>query len=345
MNQKLIWSLPLALTLVAGCNQGGASTADTAVAVVNGAQINKDDFHSYLERKRTVQVISQDGQIGALQVAGLLGLQALQDMVNRELLVQVAKDQNVMPTEADIKKELDYQTKRDPQFVKRLNTAGLSLEQIKRDVSLDLARFNVITKGITVKPADVDAFIKENPRAFETPASVDLYWIVLSDPKNKALVDADLKSGQQFPTVAARYSVDPSAKSLSGQYPRRQESQLPPKLRDLIKDLKPGASTAWVQDGSNSLKFYLQSRTAAGKIKIDDTIREAVRRQLAEQRGNQGNDLNKTLRDRLKTAKVDIKIPYMKDGWKTLMESVKQADSAAPGGAPGGSGAAPSTGR
>ena len=335
VNQKLIWMLPLAVGLITGCNQGGGGggAGDSTVAVVNGAEVSEKDFHSYLERKRTVQVATPDGQIATLQVAGLLGLQGLQDMVNREILIQIAKDQNVMPDDAAIKKELDYQTKRDPQFVKRLNTAGLSLDQIKRDLSLDLARFNVVTKGITVTPKDVDDFIKSTPKAFETPAAVDLYWIVLNDPKNKAAVDADLKAGQQFPVVAGRYSVDPAAKTSSGQYPRRQENQLPPKLQELVKNMKPGTASQWLQDGNNSLKFFLQSRTPAGKIKIDDTIREAVRRQLAEQRGSQGNDLNKTLRDRLKTAKVEIKIPYMKEGWKSLMEALKQQDASAP--APG----------
>jgi hypothetical protein len=67
----------------------------------------------------------------------------------------------------------------------------------------------------------------------------------------------------------------------------------------------------------------LQSKTPESKLEITETVREQVRRRLAEMRGQQANDLGKTIQDRLKAAKVDITVPYLKKSWDTAMQALK----------------------
>ncbi|RYG36927.1 hypothetical protein EON81_08200 [bacterium] len=327
----------LSLSLLAiGCGSKGGPTATVGgsdvVAIVNKEPITAAEFNEYLPRKSTVQVITPQGAT-EVKVAGSLGIQALRDLVNKKLLLQLATDSGVAPTQADIEQELKFQTARDPNFTRRLTTAGLNLEQIKADLQVAIASRKVITKGITVTPKEVDDYIKQNPKAFETPARVELSWIVLMDKKNKAAVDQDLKGGSSFGQVASRYSEAPNARTTMGAYPEQVVDRLPAKLQPIVAKLNAGGSTDWIADGpQNIVKFYLQSRTPAGKLKIDDTLKESVKRLLEEQRGSQARDLNKTLSDRLRTAEIDVKLNWLRDPWKQAIDNLKgSAERTAPG--------------
>jgi len=321
----------LAAAFAAGCgNKGGGSAGGSGdgLVTVNGANVSVEELHKYLERKQSVQVIGEQGLVEA-RVAGSLALQGMRDLINRQLLMQIAKEEGVAPTPEAVAKELEYQTKRNPALVKTLTQAGLTLDEIRADLALDLARFNLLTKGVTITQSDVDLFIKENPKEFVNPETVDLYWVLLRNPANKAKVDKDLASGQQFPVVAARYSEAQDARRQNGVYPIREVSRLNPRLKTIVDKLKPGSSTEWIQDGQNAVKFFLQGRTPEAKVNIDEAMREQVRRRLAEARGGQANDLGKTLTDRLKAAKIEVKVPHLREAWTQAFDAVKNQDAGA----------------
>jgi parvulin-like peptidyl-prolyl isomerase len=333
LNKGIFAALPLLAVVFAGCNNSGGG--GKPVAIVNNDPINEMDYFKYLERKRTVLAVTPQGPVD-VQVAGSLGLQALRDLVNRRLLIQIAKDQSVSPTEEEIKRELDFQTKRNPQFVKALQSAGMSLTEIRADLSIDLARFKLLTKGITVTPADVDKYIKDNPTEFVSPAQVDLYYIQVSSDQGKKQVDAALKQGTSFPVAASRFSEAPNARTNQGQFPLRVLDQMPDPLQAIIKKAKVGTATDWVPDGGNFLKFFVANRTNEEKIKIDETIRESVRRRIAEERGSQANDLGKSIQEKMRSAKIDVKAEHLAQGWKEAMDQLKaeQASNSAGTGAP-----------
>jgi len=315
------------LTALPGCGK----KSEDAIAVVNGDPITVNEYHDYMERKAVVMVQTPQGPVTA-RVAGSLGFQALQDVINRRIIMQAAKDQGVAPTDATIEKELAFRTKQNPMYVKSLTAAGMTLIQIRDDLALDLARSNLLTKGITITKDDIDSFIKDNPSEFTNPATADLYWIVLKDAKKKTQVDQDLKAGQSFPTVAARYSDDPNARRTNGAVPSqwRVVDSMPPILKGIVTKTSEHTASDWIKDGGNSVKIYVEKKTKAQQVPIDDDMREQVRRRLGEIRGSQANDLNKSLGDRLKTATIDIKVDYLRDAWKKAMDDLKSQDAQSP---------------
>ena len=332
MNKNLILFLPAAVA-VAGCNSGSnpmkASSAPQDLAVVNGETIKMADFHEYLERKRQVTVVTPDGQTMDLPVAGSLALQTMRDMINRQLIVQLAKEEGVAPTDAEIKAEIDFQTKLRPDYITQLKNAGLSLEEITNDLRVDLAQYKLVTKGVTVTPADVDKFIKDNQKSFVNPSLAEVYILVVQDPKQKAAADADLKSGQQFPVVAARYSMDPNARRSNGLYPVREVEQMPAPIKAEVDKLKAGQTSAWKQFGNESVKFFVQTKTPSTPMKIDDLKKEEVKRQLMMSRGSAASSLSEKLADRARNAKVDVKLEYLAPQWKRLSDQMQQQDAAA----------------
>jgi len=324
--------LGIAAMIGHGCGKGAAAGGN--LAVVNGEAISLDEYHSYLERKSSVQVITQMGPQEA-RVFGSLGLQGLRDLINRRIVLQIAKDEQVMPTDKEINEELDFQTKRRPSFVKTLTASGMTLDQIRADLALDLAQEKILTKGITVTPDEVSKFIKENPKKFATPEQAQLLWIVVKGADKKSQVDADLGAGQPFGVVAGRYSEAPNARQSGGMYNESVVEKFPPRLRGIIAKTDELKTTDWLADGANFVKFYVQKKVKEKPVLIDDTLKEAVRRDLAKQRGSQANDLAKRMQDKLKTAKIDVQVPQLKDAWDRafdalLKEQVSPSTSTAP---------------
>lgn len=313
-----------AFVVLSGCNRGG----DGYVAVVNGEGISYKDYHSYLERKPLVTVNVEGAGAQNLPVVGSIGFQAMRDLVNRRLLLQVAKDEGVSPTSADIEKEIEFQKKVNPDFVRDLTNRGMSIDEIKNDLAIDIAQRNVLTKGITITDKDVDDYIKGNPQSFVEPARVSLLWVVVDSEQLKARVDNDLRAGQNFRTVAARYSVARDARRTNGRYPLSvMNSDFPPRLRVLVERTPEFRATDWVRDGARWAKFYVEKKFPQKKMNMDATLRERVRRLIALDRGRQANDFGDRMQQQLRNAKVDVRESVLERQWKTAMEALTQGDA------------------
>ena len=333
INSSLLLAALASLALV-GCNRGGgggdSQLQDGDLAVVNGDSISMAEYYRYLERKPMVQVVAADsvqaGQAAEMAVAVPLGFQALRDLINRRILLQVASDDKVPPTQSDIEKELDFQKKQNPDFMPRLIGQGMNLAEIRRDLTLDLAKEHILTKGVTVTPSDVDDFVKKNPDKFMIPAQAKLYVVMVKDDAGKKQVDADLAANKPFPTVAATYSIDPKARASQGLFPVSDVSRMGPALQLLVNETAAGKTTDWKSDGPNFVKVYIEQKVDAKKRTIDDTLKETVRRALAMERGSQANDLPKRLVEKLKASKIVVNPESLKKLWDNAFKSLQEAD-------------------
>jgi foldase protein PrsA len=312
------WVAALSLLTIIGC---GKKSVDS-VATVNGEPISRDEYYGHLERKQVIQVQTAQGPQDA-QVVGSLGLQALHDMVNRKLLMQMATKEGLMPTAADVDRELDFQRKRRPDFVSFLTDRGMTLQQIREDLKFDLARERLLTKGINVTKEDVDTYVKENPKEFMEPAQAQVLYIVVSDPTKKDQVDKDLSNGQSFQVVATRYSEAPQAREMAGMYPVSRLDLMPQPLQKLVSVTPEMKTSDWKQDGKNWVKFYIQKKTPSRPIALDDVKKEYVRRMLAMRQGERQADLAKKLNDMLKIGNIAVASPYLKGPWEKALERAK----------------------
>lgn len=309
--------LGLALVL-AGCKSGGGNEI---MATVNGETISKDEYISHLERKVQVLVQSQQGP-AQVPVAQPLNFQALNDLVNQKLLLQMAKKENVLPNDADVNAEMQYQVTKRADFVKALTEQGLTLVDIKNELRISLTRHNLLSKGIKISDAQVDAYIKENPKQFENPALVDLTWIVLKNAADKAKVDSDLRTGQTFAIVAKQYTVAPSGPV----YPSREYDKFPARLKPIIDKLAENATSDWLVDGVQFVKFHVEKKTPSSKVEIKPWMKTEISRLLAEQKGSAAVDLDKRLLNIRKSATVTITKPGLKERFEQLSKTLKEGD-------------------
>jgi hypothetical protein len=310
----------LGLTFVlAGCKSGGGGGEN--MATINGETITKDEYISHLERKVQVLIQTQSGP-AQLPVAQPLNFQALNDLVNQKLLLQMAKQEGVLPTEADITEEMKFQTTKRADFIKALTSQGLTITDIKNELMISVARHNLLSKGVKISDTQVDAFIKENPKEFENPKLVDLTWIVLKNPDDKAKVDSDLRANQMFGIVAKHYTTAPSGP----QYPSREYEKFPVRLKTVLEKVSENGTSEWLQDGQSFVKFHVEKITPASPIAVKPWMKTEIQRRLAEQKGSAAIDLDKRLLNIRKTATINILRPELKDRFDQLSKTLKEAD-------------------
>lgn len=313
----------LAALFVAGCGRGGGG----GLAMVNGESISAEDFNKYLETKPTVTVMTDTGPVEA-RVAGSLAFQALKDLVARKILVQLAKDEGVAPTEADVLAELELRKKLNPNYIKQVTAAGTSIQRLKEDIGIELASERLESKGITVTKEEVDKYIATNKDEFMEAARADMQWIFVKTEAAKSAVDKELATGQPFSSVAQRLSEFPNARQDQGRFPQPVINNMPPELQTLVNKTEELKVTEWLKLSDGWAKFSIQKKTPAKPINMDETRKLFLQRKLARERGKQAVDLNKRISDKLKSSEIKVEDPSLKEPWERAMEELKKATGA-----------------
>lgn len=335
---------------LAGCGGGGSNV----IAIVNGDPITRDDFVEGMQLKSNVNVIvvpqqlqAANGQIGVQQYSGqvadgTVGFQTLKELVNQRLILQLAAEQGVSPSKADVEAEIEYRKKENPNFLKQAQANGFSLDFLRSNLTTQLAQEKIITRGITITAADVDKFIKDNPKEFITPASVEVLFILAKDAKDRDLVDQELKSGQSFEVVAQHYSADPNgAKNnyhLLSPSGTSYVKDYAPAVQKILNGLAEQQQSEWYPEGTQYIKFFLRKKVKDEPITIDDVIRRKVQRALAMDEGKKSIDFANQVLNKLKAAKVDVKIDAFKLPFEQYLDGLKaqgKAEAAAGSGTTG----------
>ncbi len=304
----------LALIATFGCK------GETDVVTVNGEPVTMDEFNQYISTKRTVRVVVQ-GQVVEVPVAETLGFQALQELATQRIVMHMAADEGLLPTDAEVEEEMKFRTALNQSYIKELTAAGYTLGQIRQEVKYSLSEERLLTRGISVEMAEVEELIKNNPDQFMEQAMIDVYQIFALSEDRKKLVDTELRSSQSFKAVAAKYNQDPSGE-------RRQlpVDGLQEPLKSLLGPAKPGTVTDWVQTGSGWRRFYVEARTEKKAMDLSPERKEYIRRQLALSYGRQANDLARKVADRLRSSDVAVSEDeaILKDMWKRFEDRLEK---------------------
>lgn len=309
-----------AFLFVPSCNRQGG------IASVNGEPISVEEFYEYLESKPTV-VVSSDNRRMELPVADTLAFQAVRDVVNHKLLVQMAREEKLEPTEKEIDAEIDLRGEIRPGFITSMKSRGLTMNSIRRLVKTEMCQFRLQTVGVTTTDQEVEDFIAKNKDKFVQPEVVEVYWILAnSEAKMKAAQDA-LSAGQPFKSVAKQLSDEPGASRTEGLYPISQTSQIPATAREPISKLQAGQTSDWIKGEQGYAKFMLVRRIEAKPFEMNAARKTYVKRQLMLQKGSQGNDLNKRLAEKLKASKTEVTDSSLKEFWKRYEDKLRTTES------------------
>ncbi|MGC8863194.1 MAG: peptidyl-prolyl cis-trans isomerase [Armatimonadota bacterium] len=334
----------IAATALAGCGRRG-------LIRVNGEKIQWKDFCSRLERT-TVQTP---------QGPQLAGRYVVQQLIQEELIRQLAKQEKVEPTEEQINKKIElFKKQTGGDMARILGQMGMTLDDLKRQIAVEQAYINVVTKGITIPEEKVRKAYNEALRAKDSPFVRPEQVLVSAIITNsKAKIDKASKllaSGQEFGTVSRKLS-DVWVKQTDGKlgWASRdgmidlvvgRKAGLPKEFANRIFSLQIGKYTApfesvsTIQQGDRTVTvkqwvILRADQKRQKRITTYDEVKDRIRETLAMQEGARRKEVQKKMQMFAKNADIVINSAIYKDiGERIKEEAGKALEAAKPGAAP-----------
>ena len=290
----------LTASLVSGC---GGGNQKNAIAKIGDTVIDKETYLRRLEQVPTPVQIA-----GSQLTAVPAGYATLQQMVREQVLLDMAKEEGVLPTEQQVEERVQREMKNNPQIKQAITDQRLTLDDYRQQVRVALAEFNLRTKGVTVTEQEVKKIYDENKQAFYRPASARVRFIQVQNPEVRKQIDDDLKRGFNFQSIVNKYAQNPVAGvqsgetefALEGPLPQTPEGQILQRVRTILKNAKPQQVTDWIPVGNGVVaRFEVLAKSEGRQLPLEE-VKETIREQLMLQKGMQTNrDLNLELNKRI----------------------------------------------
>lgn len=244
---------------LAACANGGT------VATVNGQPISQAAFQTRLE-------------------ATPIARQVLQQMVQDELIEQYAKSNNITVSDADVAAKEEQLKANFPSgsWDEMLKARGLTEDDVRSALREQLILDKALAKDVTITPAQIKAYFDKNHAAFDTPEQVTARHILVSNLATANKVEAALKSGQSFASLAKQYSIDPGSKDKGGDLGTFRRGQMVPAFDKVAFSEPVGAISAPVKSPFGYHIIQVTARQPGQKATLasaTDKITDLLRQQ------------------------------------------------------------------
>jgi parvulin-like peptidyl-prolyl isomerase len=245
--------LTLAVFSVTSCNSERASGGEIA-ATVNGKPIRMEE----VERIIKSQFRGEEKKLSPLEIAQAR-LQALDFLIQREVLFQKAQKENLVPKDEEVIAEINKRKAESglsqEEFEKRLKEADeteTSLrESVKKELAIQKLNDKITGKIESPKESEIKAFFESNRELFKAKRGVQLAVIVIDPQKTSEQdtttnqVEAQQKAkelgerllrGADFATVARENSEDPQTALRGGDWRYFTEEELKQAFGNTVAD-------------------------------------------------------------------------------------------------------------
>ncbi len=229
--------------------------------------------------------------------------QALQDMIDEELIVQAAKKAQLSIDTKEVDAAIDDIKKQnnldDDALAQALVIQGYTTASYRKEISRQLLRLRAINYSVRPKVsiADTDVTARYNQMANQTNAAsqIHLYHILLTTDgstsqneqleKNARDIAARAESGQQFSLLAKEFSQDQSTKDSGGDLGWVEPGTLAAEWETILFSLPKGKITSPIQGPQGFHIFYIadKKRTALPPLKdLEEKIKNELYREGME---------------------------------------------------------------
>ncbi len=303
---------------VAGCTK---EHGPDVVAMVNGKPIMRADMERLYKTN-----LGESKQEPPKDQADNVRLNIVREQIDEEIVDQRAAKLNLTATDDEVETKLAEMKApyTQEEFEQRLKSENLTLDDLKKEIRRSRTEEKLFNKEINSKinitDADIANYYNTHKADFDlvepryhlaaiavTPQAAPAQQQQPINMQNsKATNDAEakkkieglhsrLESGEDFATLAANFSEDPSTASNGGDMGGIVESALrrQPEVFDAISKLKPNQITPVLAipagPGSNKVGIYyifkLIDREAAGQRQINDPrVQQTIRAELRQER-------------------------------------------------------------
>ncbi|MHB1457576.1 MAG: SurA N-terminal domain-containing protein [Armatimonadota bacterium] len=293
-------------TFITGCG-------NNSVATVDGVKISKQEYYDRLEQQPAGTDPETKKPIEA-------GAAVLQQMVTEKLIIRLAEKEKVPPTEEQVQDRLDQLKKATPNFSAKLKEVGITEDQLKREIRIQRAAFNLQTKGVTVSDDKVKQNYEENKNTLYTePESANVAAIFAKDKADADKAVALLGQGVTFERVVQQYSQDPTSAAQGGKVstPIIRDPGKPQPYQDAIMQTKVGGITKPIALPGGASSGYAIFKVLDHKdkrIKPLSEVQSQIKDQLLTELGQAKNPPVKEQLDKFREkAKVEVAIDKYKE--------------------------------
>jgi parvulin-like peptidyl-prolyl isomerase len=250
------------------------------VARVNGRDITRKEFHDELEKAS--------------------GLQVLNALILRQLLLERAQAEGCMPSKQDIDAEFARVKKEqfkddETQMRQAMKAQGVDDKQLLDKFKLQLAVRNLRYKGVDASDEKLKAFFAEHEKSFGKPDRFTFRQIVLDSKDEAAKIIKELNSSEDlFQQVAQQSSMDPNTKENGGLVENAPSETLKAQAEPVFNALSKLQKNQITQDPVSIQKVFvvlkLLSHDAAETVKFED-VKDKVKDAYLEANGKREEQL------------------------------------------------------
>jgi peptidyl-prolyl cis-trans isomerase SurA len=306
-------SAAVLLASLAACN---SQPGGDVMATVDGRKILRTDVDKYYNNN-----VASAQQAPTGEQATALRLNILHQMLDDEILMRRAEKLGLLATDEEVDRK--YNEIKSPfsqeEFDQRLKDKKITLADFKRDIRRSITVDKVMNKEVSskidVKDQDITDYYNAHKGEFNlieptyhlaqimvTPAPNPQAHNQNDKAQNEAearkkvqMIQNRLDSGDDFATLAMKYSEDPETSGNGGDLGTVQESGLrgtDPATRDTVMKLKPGQYSPIISVINPQTKqamgfriVKLVAKEPAGQRELSDPrVQQAIRSQLHDRR-------------------------------------------------------------
>jgi peptidyl-prolyl cis-trans isomerase SurA len=317
---RKIWFFTLAaaafaaalLAILTAC---GSQVSGDVMATVDGRKILRADVDKYYDNQ-----VASAQQVPTGEQATALRLNILHQMIDDEILMRRAEKLGLLATDEEVDRK--YNEKKAPftqeEFDHLLKDRKITLADFKRDIRRSITVDKVMNKEVSSKINVTDQDITDYYNAHKAEFNLIQTRYEVADitvtpgpnpqvqnQNDKAQNEAEarkkiqmianrLDSGDDFATLAMKYSENPATSGNGGDWGPVEESgftQTDPATREAIMKLKPGqySSIITVLAPNRQLLGFrivkLVTKEPAGQRELSDPrVQQAIRSQLRDRR-------------------------------------------------------------
>ena len=239
-------------------------TNATAVAIVNGQRITRRAFVDRLEQ--------------------VTGEQVLSDLINEQLIGQAAKKAKVTVTSAEVEAEMEKLREQiGPSFDSVLAQYGMTVEDLQKNMELNLLVFKVSTKDVTVSEDALMSFFEEHKSDYDQPEMVKASHILVETEEKAKEIKKRLAEGADFAELARGESTDPMSAAEGGDLGFFARGRMVPEFEKAAFAMSPGQTSAPVKSEYGYHIIRVTDRKDAHEATFDD-VKDDIERTI---KGNQ----------------------------------------------------------
>ncbi len=171
------------------------------------------------------------------------GKQTLDSLISERIINLELKKKGFEITDTDVEAKLQEMIANyggQEQFDQALASYGYTINDIKKNISMNMSATKLVGTDITIKEEDIKSYFESNKASFDVKEQVNASHILVASEEIAKEVKAKLSAGGDFAALAKEYSTDESNKDNGGALGFFSRGDMVPEFENAAFSLKVG---------------------------------------------------------------------------------------------------------